>query len=58
MVHKGVEEVEEVEGVSQAIRIFEPVVGGKRETRIEMKVVFDVGNPIIGVGDVHRPLCR
>ena len=44
MVHKGVEEVEGVEGVSQAIRIFEPVVGEKGETRIEMKVVFDVGN--------------
>ena len=34
------------------------MVGEKGETRIEMKVVFDVGNPIIGVGNVHpRKVC-
>ena len=53
MAHKGVEEVEGVAGVSQAIRIFEPVAGEKEETRIEMRVVFDVGNPITGVGNAH-----
>ena len=58
MAHKGVEEVERVEGGSEAIRISEPVAGEKGETRIEMRVVFDVGNPITGVGNVHpRKVC-
>ena len=53
VAHKGVEEVEGVEGVSEAIRISEPVAGEKGEKRIEVRVVFDVGNPITGVGNVH-----
>ena len=33
--------------------IFEPVAGEKEETRLKMRVVFDVGNPITGVGNVR-----